>query len=221
MNDTNEKSKKRHSHRRRKSFNDFAREVTVLVVISLVAMIVCVFAANKTACDFVHKLESQMPMQVRDLIVEENGEYANISKDELQYGTLIANISIESRGVNAPVYFGLNRASLRYGVGVSGKDNQKPFISDEKDIVGGHDETYFKSLKYVKIGDKVTVTSKDKVISYEVVDCFEAEKGDEKVNDYDCDLVLYSIFSNYSENGGKCFYALLNKTNEEVNANAQ
>lgn len=221
MNDTNEKSKKRHSHRRRKSFNDFAREVTVLVVISLVAMIVCVFAANKTACDFVHKLESQMPMQVRDLIVEENGEYANISKDELQYGTLIANISIESRGVNATVYFGLNRASLRYGVGVSGKDNQKPFISGEKDIVGGYDETYFKSLKYVKIGDKVTVTSKDKVISYEVVDCFEAEKGDEKVNDYDCDLVLYSIFSNYSENGGKCFYALLNKTNEEVNANEQ
>lgn len=221
MNDTNEKSKKRHSHRRRKSFNDFAREVTVLVVISLVAMIVCVFAANKTACDFVHKLESQMPMQVRDLIVEENGEYANISKDELQYGTLIANISIESRGVNAPVYFGLNRTSLRYGVGVSGKDNQKPFISDEKDIVGGYDETYFKSLKYVKIGDKVTVTSKDKVISYEVVDCFEAEKGNKKVNDYDCDLVLYSIFSNYSENGGKCFYALLNKTNEEVNANEQ
>jgi sortase (surface protein transpeptidase) len=221
MNDTNEKSKKRHSHRRRKSFNDFAREVTVLVVISLVAMIVCVFAANKTACDFVHKLESQMPMQVRDLIVEENGEYANISKDELQYGTLIANISIESRGVNAPVYFGLNRVSLRYGVGVSGKDNQKPFISGKKDIVGGYDETYFKSLKYVKIGDKVTVTSKDKVISYEVVDCFEAEKGDEKVNDYDCDLVLYSIFSNYSENGGKCFYALLNKTNEEVNANEQ
>ena len=93
MNDTNEKSKKRHSHRRRKSPNDFAREVTVLVVISLVAMIVCVFAVNKTACDFVHKLESQMPMQVRDLVVEENGEYANISKDELQYGTLIANIS--------------------------------------------------------------------------------------------------------------------------------
>ncbi len=221
MNDTNEKSKKRHSHRRRKSPNDFAREVTVLVVISLVAMIVCVFAVNKTACDFVHKLESQMPMQVRDLVVEENGEYANISKDELQYGTLIANISIESRGVNASVYFGLNRASLRYGVGVSSKENQKPFISGKKDIVGGYDETYFKSLKYVKIGDKVTVTSKDKVISYEVVDCFEAEKGDEKVNDYDCDLVLYSIFSNYSENGGKCFYALLNKTNEEVNANEQ
>ena len=221
MNDTNEKSKKRHSHRRKKSPNDFASEVTVLVVISLAVMIICVLAINNTACDFVHKLENQMPMQVRDLVIDENSEYANLSKDELEYGALVANVTIEDRGVNAPIYFGLNRASLRYGVGVSGKDNQKPFINGKKDIVGGYDETYFKSLKYTQVGDKVTVTSKDKIIKYEVRECFEAEKGDKTAEDYNCDLVLYSIFSDYGEKNGKCFYVFLNKISEEVNADEQ
>ena len=221
MNDTNEKSKKRHSHHRRKSPNDFASQVTVFTVIAVVCMIVFVFAINKPACNFVHKLEDKMPMQVRDLAENDSKTYASLEKGNINYGDLVANITIDKRGVNAPIYYGLERASFRNGVGVFGNDDRKPFIGKNCEIVGGYDEEYFKSLKYVKIGDKAVITSKDKIISYKVVDCFIADKGKNKAEDYKCDLVLYSIFSDYSENSGKCFYVLLDKTKEEVNANEQ
>lgn len=221
MNDTNEKSKKKHSHYRRKSPNDFAREVTVLTVIALVCMIVFVFAINKPACDFVHKLEEQMPMQVRDLAESDSKAYANLEKGDIKYGELVANITIDKRGVNAPIYYGLERASFRNGVGVLGDEGRKPFIGKKCEIIGGYDEEYFKSLKYVKIGDKAVITSKDKVIGYKVVDCYISDKGNNKPENYSCDLVLYSIFSDFSENSGKCCYVLLDKTKEEVNANEQ
>ncbi len=221
MNDTNEKSKKRHSHHRRKSPNDFAREVTVLVVIAVVCTVAFVFAINKPACDFVHKLENAMPMQVRDLVIDDNQNYANLEKDDIGYGTLVGNVTVEKRGVNSPVYYGLNRASLRNGVGISSNGDKKPFISGKCEVIGGYDETYFKSLKFVQVGDKVAFTSKDKIISYKAVDCFVEAKEDIKADDYNCDLVLYSIYSNYSENSGKCFIVLLDKIGEEVNANEQ
>ena len=80
------------------------------------------------------------------------------------------------------------------------------------------DETYFKSLKYVKSGDKVKVKTADKTIIYKAVDVFVGDEGDSRVKDYKNNLILYSIFSDYGENSGKCFYVVCEKTGEEVNA---
>ena len=75
-----------------------------------------------------------------------------------------------------------------------------------------------KNRKLIKSGDKVKVKTADKTIIYKAVDVFVGDEGDSRVKDYKNNLILYSIFSDYGENSGKCFYAICEKTGEEVNA---
>lgn len=218
MENKNEKSKKRHSHRR-KSPNDFAKTVTIFVCVELIVAVGAIIGVNKSACNAVHKLEAAMPKSVMDLQINPNQDaYISLDDEKLDYGSLVADIVIEKRGIEVPVYYGLNRVSLRYGAGVSNEENASAFDDNANTFIGGYDETYFKSLKYVKPGDKVKVKAAGKTISYKAVDAFVGDEGDGRVKDYKNNLILYSIFSDYGENGGKCFYVICEKTGEEVNA---
>ena len=102
--------------------------------------------------------------------------------------------------------------------GVSIDENANAFGDNANTFIASYDETYFKSLKYVKSSDKVKVKTADKTIIYKAVDVFVGDEGDSRVKDYKNNLILYSIFSDYGENSGKCFYVICEKTGEEVNA---
>ncbi len=123
MENKNEKSKKRHS-RRRKSPNDFAKTVTIFVCVELIVAVGAIIGVNKSACNAVHKLEAAMPKSVMDLQINPNQDaYISLDDEKLDYGSLVADIVIEKRGIEVPVYYGLNRVSLRYGAGVSNEEN--------------------------------------------------------------------------------------------------
>lgn len=218
MENMNEKSEKKHSHRR-KSPNDFAKTVVIFVCVELIIVVGAIIGVNKIACNAVHKLEAAMPKSVMDLQINPNQDtYVSLDSKELDYGSFVADIIVEKRGIEAPVYYGLNRVSLRYGAGVSIDENANAFGDNANTFIAAYDETYFKSLKYVESGDKVNVKTADKTIIYKVVDVFVGDEGDSRVKDYKNNLILYSIFSDYGENSGKCFYVVCEKTGEEVNA---
>lgn len=218
MDNKNEKSKKRHSNRR-KSPNDFAKTVAIFVCVELIVVVGAIIGVNKSACDAVHKLEAAMPRSVMDLTVEPAGDkYVSLKSEKLDYGSYVADVVVEKRGIEVPVFYGINRACLRYGAGVSGDEKVSAFSDNESTAIVGYDETYFKSLKYVQSGDKVKVKTADKTISYKAIDTFIGDEGDSKAKKYKNNLILYSIFSDYGENGGKCFYVICEKTGEEVNA---
>ena len=52
MENMNEKSKKRHSHRR-KSPNDFAKTVVIFVCVELIIVVGAIIGVNKSACNAV------------------------------------------------------------------------------------------------------------------------------------------------------------------------
>lgn len=218
--DEKENGTKKKKHRHKGAIDNYFKTTAVFVAIALALMIIALLSVNKTATAFVHKLEAAMPMQVRDLEEDPNQSYASLAEvsDGTQYGTLIANLSCESRGLNTSVYYGLNRASLRYGAGVSG-ENGEVFGASAATVVGGYDETYFMPLKYIQKDDTLTVTAADKIISYKVTAVQLAKQSEAKSLAGDGDLVLYSIYSDFSENSGKCFYVIADKTGEEVNTN--
>lgn len=150
MENMNEKSEKKHSHRQ-KSPNDFAKTVVIFVCVELIVVVGAIIGVNKTACNAVHKLEAAMPKSVMDLQINPNQDtYVSLDSKELDYGSFVADIIVEKRGIEAPVYYGLNRVSLRYGAGVSIDENANAFGDNANTFIAAYDETYFKSLKYVK-----------------------------------------------------------------------
>ena len=127
MENMNEKSEKKHSHRQ-KSPNDFAKTVVIFVCVELIIVVGAIIGVNKNACNAVHKLEAAMPKSVMDLQINPNQDtYVSLDSKELDYGSFVADIIVEKRGIEAPVYYGLNRVSLRYGAGVSIDENANAF----------------------------------------------------------------------------------------------
>lgn len=109
MENMNEKSEKKHSHRQ-KSPNDFAKTVVIFVCVELIIVVGAIIGVNKNACNAVHKLEAAMPKSVMDLQINPNQDtYVSLDSKELDYGSFVADIIVEKRGIEAPVYYGLNR----------------------------------------------------------------------------------------------------------------
>ena len=102
MENMNEKSEKRHSHRR-KSPNDFAKTVVIFVCVELIIVVGAIIGVNKNACNAVHKLEAAMPKSVMDLQINPNQDtYVSLDSKELDYGSFVADIIVEKRGIEAP-----------------------------------------------------------------------------------------------------------------------
>ncbi|MGN1123543.1 MAG: hypothetical protein ACI4RR_04310 [Eubacterium sp.] len=214
MNDEKGRNK-RHKHKNHKITNaalEYTVKNSVHLIIALAVIIPAVFLLLNPVTSIVHKAEEQMPRAVRDVEIEPSAEPADISNPELiEYGSYVADIVCEKKGINTPFYYGLNRVSMRYGAGLSG--NGAVFDDSEKTIVAGWDEECFSALKLVEKGDIFEVDTKDAKLKYVVKKAFFAEStGD--VDGKAGQLVLYSIFSDFSENSGKCFYVVADRVKE-------
>lgn len=205
--------RKKHKNKPKNIVNDYVLTNVVFLSILLVVTVCIIFGTIKPVTAFVHKIESQANMKVGDIVIDRNSDMIPYSKENSQFGDFVANLTCESKGLNTSVYLGLNRASTRYGAGLSSTDSF--FTETGTAVVSGYDETYFGSLKYLEIGDKITVTTADSVITYEVKDAYY-ESGGVDLSSAKNDLVIYSTFSDFSENSGKFYYVLADKINGEV-----
>lgn len=213
MSEKNGKSKK-HSHKPKNIVKDYVLTNIVFLVILLAVTVGVIFGALKPVTAVVHKVEAAADMKVGDITLDKAAKMKSYSKENAEYGDYVANITCESRGINTPVYLGLNRVSARYGVGLSSENSF--FTEKGRAVVAGYDETYFGSLKYMEKGDIITVTTADGEVAYEVKDAFY-ESSDMSLDGINNDLVLYSSFSDFSENSGKFYYVFADKINGEGN----
>lgn len=214
MNDEKGRNK-RHKHKNHKITNavlEYAVKNGVHILIGLAVIIPAVFLLLNPVTSLVHKAEEKMPKTVRDVEIIFSAEPVDISNpDSVEYGSYIADIVCEKRGINTPVYFGLNRASMRYGIGLSG--NGAVFDDSQKTIAAGWDETYFSALKLVEKGDVFEVKTKNANLKYKVREAFYSDSPQE-AEGCDGQLVLYSIFSDFSDKNGKCFYVIADRVKE-------
>lgn len=213
MSEKNEKRKK-HSNKPKNIVKDYVLTNIVFLAILLAVTVGVIFGTIKPVTAYVHKIESEADMKVGDIVIDRNSDMIPYSKENAQFGDFIANITCESKGLNTSVYLGLNRVSARYGAGLS-SDNSF-FTETGTAVVAGYDETCFGSLKYIEKGDIITVTTADSEISYKVKDAF-FESINADLSSAKNDLVVYSSFSDFSENSGKFYYVLADKINGEVN----
>lgn len=205
--------------RKKGLFQNYVIYIISFLIIALAVFVAALFIAEKPVTEFVHKLEDSLNMNVRDVQINDDSYYLNgtddISASKINYGDKIGNISIESCGVNCSVYYGSNRASMRYGTGLA--EDSISLDNDSKvKFVKGYDETYFAGLKYAEIGDIITVDTNIGKYEYRITDAkyIDADASAYQSEDYDM-LVLCSICSDFSDHSGECFYVFADRINGE------
>ncbi|MGN0521973.1 MAG: sortase [Eubacterium sp.] len=180
--------------------------VSVLLVLSIVAIII----AMKPVTELVHKVENGAPIEVRDIVLlEDNGD------NDVEYGEYLADITCENTGLNSKVYYGANRISYRSGAGLSSKFSL--FGEGKAIVLSGYDTTYFSALKNTEKGDIFTVQAGGQTYKYKVTDTALIDKSVEAFKENNKErLVLYSAFSDFSENKNKRFYVFADRIDGEA-----
>lgn len=191
-------SDKKRKHSKKTIASVYISKITVFLIIALVTTISAMVIVMPMAISFVHKVEAKFPMSSADIWI--NDEFTELQKAD--YGAKIGTIQSESCGLNCNLYYGANRISMRYGVGLSGKKSS----FDGYTYITGYGETYFAPLHYIKAGDIINVKTSDFNAAYKVVDSGYVEKGKAAYNgSSDNVLVICAKESDLSEHSGDDF----------------
>lgn len=221
---SDEKSKK---GKKGNLFNKYLVYIFSFLAIALAFTVVGLFIVNEPAANVVHKLEDSFKMLARDVEIDDSTYFPNtpdgaeLENNEtalkVNAGDKIANVSIESCGLNCSVYYGDNRATLRNGAGLSAIsgciDSNGRLNNDSVLVINGYDETDFSSLKLAKTGDMITLDSNfSSAMQYQIFDAKYIPADTQPYGENaEAMLVLCSICSDFSEHSGEhyCVFAKL------------
>lgn len=137
---------------RRRAVNEYALKTVSYLIILLAVTVAAVFILIKPVTELVHKVESYVPMEVRD--IELNDSTYNLSLDEkmseteYKYGEKIGVITSDSFGLNSSIYCGANRVSMSEGVGFH--KNSGPIGSSDTTVITGYMQGAFLRLNLPK-----------------------------------------------------------------------
>lgn len=202
----------KHKHYEKSITKEYLLRALLFTIIASALAAAVMIAAFKPVCSVVHKAEAALSMTVRDLEISGNDEIVPIEK---KYPCAkIAQLVCEDKGINVPVYYGSNRVSLGSGVGLSSKHSC--FGNDDITVIGGYDEACFAALKLVKAGDTITVNTANSKIIYRISNVVYDSKSSPSFEREGNQLILYSMFSDFSEHADECFYAVAEKMSEEA-----
>lgn len=201
-------------------FGRYIIYIISFLIISLTVTAAAFLIAEKPVTDFVHKFEDRFPMRVRD--ISSNVEAGSREAQYIgMYGKKTGNVVIDDCGVNCDVYYGDNRVSMRKGAGLHVSDKN---AGDIKGIfLKGYDETHFAGLKYAKKGSVIIFCLKDEksqkeiTAKYLIKDIKYVSPGEDTYQPKNAEeLVLCSIFSDFSKHSGEYLYIIADKADREV-----
>lgn len=210
---------KKRKTRKRGFFSNYFIYVFSFLIIGAVIFAAALCIADKPVKQMVYKAEAALAMEVRDVKTDDSRypltEGTDDSVESIAFGDRTGNVTIENRGVNCSVYYGCNRVSMRYGAGFL-SESESLDSGNKVKVIGGYDETFFSGLKYVQKGDIIKINTNLGEYEYCVSDVkyIASDKEPYKSEDMDM-LVLYSIFSDFSNHSGEYLYVFADRVNGE------
>lgn len=142
----------------------------IFVLISLIVVLPVGVHIMNTAIDTVHTAQQTLVIDYND--IEAKNDYSGVTDESIgesiSSASKFGEIICENAGLKTDAYYGINRVSLRNGVGVK-TNGVLPGQDGEVDAYG-YVSTYLKALKYVEVGDIITFETKWGTYKYEVTD---------------------------------------------------
>ena len=165
-------SNKRKKHKKRSAVLPYLVTPIVFVLITLVFAIPASLGIFGFAKNYVHRAQSKLGMTIEEYGVDDQS-YApgrvtvgNVTVPEVKLNQKIGELSCEEAGVSCNVYYGSNRITRRNGAAVS-SDSKLPGFNGVCEIKGTR-STYFKGVKNIEPGDKITLTTAWGIYVYSV-----------------------------------------------------
>ncbi|MBR7060235.1 MAG: hypothetical protein IKI34_00665 [Eubacterium sp.] len=172
-NSAKHRSSKSHSHSKMKKERGVIPYITnslIYVLISLVIILPLFIGFVNKSVDAVHNVQNSLTADFYDYeVYSERFDNKTLSYSEGKIGICekVGVLKCESVGINQNVYFGINRVSLRNGVGLS--TESKFGESDSKLILAGYSIGALKGLSNIQEGDTVSFETTDKIYEYTVL----------------------------------------------------
>ena len=164
---------KRKSHKKHYTVLPYFSTPIVYVLVSLIAIVPICFVLMNVAVTAVHSVQKTLTPDFCDITA--SSEYKPSTKSsgtaeipKFSASKKIGKIVCDGAGLNAGVYYGLNRVSLRYGAALNAKT---ALPGQSKTVqVFGYSSTAFKALKNVKKGDTLSFETEWGTYTYSVTD---------------------------------------------------
>lgn len=166
------KTKKRRRRRKHYTMLPYLTTPLIFVLISMIVVLPASFIGMNLAVKAVHRAQEVMTRDYNDIEPDYSFEASTIEDGattlpELYPAQKIATLKCENAGLMTDVFCGINRVSLRNGVGMDGEASA--FGQGGSINLYGYKSTHFNALEDVKIGDIITVESSWGIYRYEVV----------------------------------------------------
>ena len=162
-------SKKRKIKKKDRGLLPFITTPIIFVLISLVVILPMFIAFTDFAVDKVHEAQQSLVMDYYDKEISTE-RFDNKTLDyEASIGACekVGVIKCEDAGIEADVFYGINRVSLRNGAGISSKSTFSGYSSQL--TVAGYSTRAFKGLNNVSEGDKIIFETTEKIYEYTVI----------------------------------------------------
>lgn len=204
--------------RRRVAVNEYAVKTVSYLIIMLTVTVAAVFVLINPVTELVHKIESYVPMEVRD-IVPDDSTYNSSSIEEsnptvYNYGAKIGVITSDDFGLNSSIYCGANRTSMSEGVGFH--RNSGPIGGNDTTVITGYTEAGFSALEYAQKGDVLHISTSQGSFSYIIKDMQYLNNADSSYQNSGNALVLCGICSAFSQHSGEKLIVFADKADREV-----
>lgn len=165
-----EKKRKRKKHR---AVIPYITTPLIYLAASMIIVVPMCLVALNYAVNLVHKAQPSFSYSISDIELNSDGfvpstqNSGTVKRPELKVGDKAAQLSCAETGLSCDVFFGRNRASFRQGAGM--KTDILPGDTGVCELYGYRADT-FKSLKNLKIGDKLKLETSWGTFIYSVSD---------------------------------------------------
>ena len=142
----------------------------VFALISLIVVLPIFIAFTGNAVKLVHNVQETLVIDYNDR--ETNTDRFDSKSVTYEAGKIglcekVGVITIKNVGIKSDVYYGVNRVSLRDGVGIS---TDSVFNEGNSSLnIAGYSTKAFKGLNNVEAGDIISFETTDKVYEYSVI----------------------------------------------------